>query len=153
MYLTDYGMFMDDFSDEIIANESDPEYKNYLIGCRNNILENERYIEMFDESLKAQGLAEKTRQRHLNNIVEFLDHDLLFDEAVSMKEGISSIYSSVTYFHVHKFCKSEDQIKKLLSSISKFYKCMFQNGLISEAELDFVKTETKWDPEYFGLIV
>lgn len=96
--------------------------------------ENKEYLRLFEASL--QKLSKETIQRHVSNIDLFLNDFLMERELKDMQEGIFEICSFIDEFMICKCTSSPSSIRSMSASIKKFYKCMKENGYVSEMNYD-----------------
>lgn len=102
--------------------------------------ENQKYLDLFKESMKEEGLSEKVIKRHMFN-VEFYLNDYLsyYEEPFKMEEGIKKMDYFFSYFFVQKCMWSTgNAIKENISSFKKFYKLMSEKNLISKEEYEYM---------------
>lgn len=96
---------------------------------------NEELIQLFRTSLVC--LANKTIKRHMNNVTTFINAYCAERQCVTYVQGIDCIDDFLGYYAIHTYtCCSADSLKQMATSIKKFYKCMLENGKISEADFE-----------------
>lgn len=126
-----------DDSDEMESYE-DIEKKCEEIRCANG-----EFLELFKKDLA--GLSAQTVRRHLSNANFYINNYLLYEEPLSMQEGVDQADDFFGYFFIRKCMWSTPAtIKSTATSIKKFYKSMMDHGKISKDDYmrfcDAVKT-------------
>lgn len=99
--------------------------------------QNAGYLELFQRALKQQGLADKAINRHVGNVDFFLNEYLLYDDANEMESGCSDVGGFLGDYFIRKCTWSSPiAIEENAASIKRFYQCMRDNDLISEASYE-----------------
>ncbi len=124
---------------------------------------NEQCLMEFRVYLEAQGLSERTLEKHVKNIDFFLneylvyevqedwnelDHQRNFDDPIeddnqikplNMEDGCEEIGYFIEYFFLRKcLWSSPASIQDYCAAFKKFYFCMLKNGHISKSSYDVV---------------
>lgn len=111
------------------------DYEKYEERCKEIREENSRMLELFEQSL--QDLKPQTVKRHLSNVDFSMNNYLLYEDALSVEEGVWKVDDFLGYFFIRKcMWSTPGTIKSTAASIKRFYKCMLDNGMIQK--LDFV---------------
>lgn len=111
------------------------DYEKYEERCKEIREENSRMLELFEQSL--QDLKPQTVKRHLSNVDFYINNYLLYEDALSVEEGVWKVDDFLGYFFIRKcMWSTPGTIKSTAASIKRFYKCMLDNGMIQK--LDFV---------------
>lgn len=106
---------------------------------------NKKLLSIFENSLK--GLSEKTVNLHLSNASLFLDEYFYREGLENPQEGASYIDSFFDFFVRKCLWSSPNTVKQLASSMKKFYKCMYENGIVDSEALSDVLTQISWGLE------
>ncbi len=126
--------------------------------------QNERYLELFRQSMKGK-LSDKVIRRHLCNmemflnwfLVDYVEHDWGKDEngensygPAPMEDGMGEIGEFLGYIFIRKCLNSTPAtIKSTAASIKKFYKCMLENKQYGEVS---PLTEAEFREEYDNML-
>ena len=109
---------------------------------------NKAYIDLFEEKLTKENLVSKTIDKHVDNVDFYLNFFLLFYEPLKMEDGITHIANFYDFFFQKCYWASKNSLKDMIASLKKFYKCMNQEGYITDDALDsfnkIVKEEMKY---------
>ncbi len=104
--------------------------------------DNNYLLAAFEEDMSA--LSSAARNRHLTNVKLFIN-DYFY------KKGIESVVEGVLYMHefflhvtAERICETADSVRKLATSIRKFYTRIYNEGYISH----FVKEEALMTIEF-----
>ena len=120
------------------------EYEKYEQECERIRTENEKLLEEFAEWLSAKGLASKTIREHCENIDFYVNHFLLYEEALEPPEGVSYADMFLGYWFIRKaMWASKWSIKSNGASLKKFYTFMHEKGKVTKEELDELKRDIK----------
>ncbi len=100
--------------------------------------ENERLMEIFEKDL--EGLKAQSRDNYISDINYFLDSYFYYETVKSIHDASVDIIDFFRYF----ICKcpghSEYIIKRMMSTIKRFYNVMLKNGEVTEEECERVLT-------------
>lgn len=100
---------------------------------------NEKYLKMFKDDLKKQGLTEKTIVNHLDNVYFYLNEYLAYYEFKSMEDGCRAISMYLGDFFIRKcMWSSVANIKSTAASIKKFYTYMLNEGFINDEDYAYL---------------
>lgn len=116
---------------------SGDDWEDYDDLCRLREEINCQYYDEFERWLTAKGLKEKTVHNHLNNVAFYLDVFLVRESPMPMEAGWWDRYVDefFGYFFIHKCMWSTPAtIKSTAASLKKFYRCMAEEGHISQAD-------------------
>ncbi len=108
--------------------------------------QNEKYLELFDQYLKREGMSKKTIQKHISNIDFYINKFLSYYEPSTMERGCYEIDSFLGDWFIRKAMWSScSAINSNCASIKKFYKVMLEYGFIKQTDyhvlIDTIKTE------------
>jgi len=107
-----------------------------IIRATNNLL-----LEDFEKWLKDSGLGQKTVRKHCENIDFYINHYLLYSDAVTPEEGMDSGYVSMFlgYWFIRKaLWASATSVKNNAVSLKKFGKFLSEQNKITEEDLDSI---------------
>lgn len=109
-------------------------YDDYDKECSDIRSRNSEYLDLFEKSLAADGLAPRTIRCHLSNADFYINDFLLYYEPLAMESGISRIDMFLGDFLIRKRAWSTPgSIKTTATSIKKFYKCMTEHGFVEKS--------------------
>lgn len=124
------------------------DYDKYEAKCVEIRSDNEKLLDLFEQSLTVAGLSPKTIRTHLSNVDFYINEYLLREDACPMAEGVGMIDMFLGDFFIRKCMWSTPAtIKSTASSIKKFYKCMMDHGKIEKRDYDFLCSEIKENME------
>lgn len=113
------------------------DYRDCEKECERIQQENSQLLKEFDLWLQGKRLTEGTIRRHLRNIDFYINHFLLYEEAIEAKNGASEIYGFLGDWFIRKaLWSSAPQIKNNAASLKKFYRFMCDKGLTKQEDLD-----------------
>lgn len=111
-------------------------------------VENRKYIDLFEKSLKNKKLTEKTIKNHLENI-DFYLNEFVADH---YQEGFDKahLYLDDFYYYLLQKClwATSTEIRGVAASLKKFYKCMCDNNIITKMDLSELTDSIKIGLEY-----
>jgi site-specific recombinase XerD len=111
-------------------------YEEYEKQCKRIRTENEGLLEDFVSSLEAAGLSKKTVDSHVTNVAFYIDHFLLYEEAIAAQEGLDQISVFLGYWFIKKaMWASQDNMRGNAASLKKFYAFLCGRGLVSQEDL------------------
>lgn len=120
---------------------SEDEYEQH---CQENEARNKPFLELFREELTKAGLSPKTIKRYVENAEFYLNEYLTYEEIVPMEQGPGKVFTFLdSWFDRKCLWASEDETRKMGTSIKRFYKIMMEHGLISEDDFEFLKADIK----------
>jgi site-specific recombinase XerD len=104
--------------------------------------------------LSDKGLAEKTIERHVENVEFYINTFLLYSDAVPAKKGASEVWSFFGDWFIRKaIWASPTSIKQIAASLKKFYTFMHEQGHIDTDDLQELKETIKEEmPEWVGTV-
>ena len=107
--------------------------------------QNQTLLIAFEQSLKNAGLSATTINKHVDNAEFYINEFLLdYSDLYTAAEGCAHLDSFFGYFFIRKCLWSTPaNIKTTAASLKKFYKFMYDNGHIDEADYTFVCSEIK----------
>lgn len=120
------------------------DYEQYEQDCESIRASNKQLLTEFEAWLKESGLAAKTIRNHSNNVDLYINHYLLYEEALEAHQGIEKINLFLGSWFIRKTTwASPAQIKSNAASLKKFYRFLLEKGLVEKAELDELTAEIK----------
>ena len=120
------------------------DYAEYEKACTNIRKQNEKLIEAFGSWLNYKGLSDATVRRHCENVELYINHYLLYEDAVEAKSGVGDISMFLGYWFIRKaMWASEASIKSNAASIKKFYTFMLEKGEVDAEDVTDLKETIK----------
>ena len=99
--------------------------------------ENKAFLREFERWLMAQGLSDKTVDRHWYNADYFLNGYLLDEQPLTMREGLEYVFDFLGTHLIQEAGWSKIRVlKENITSIKKFYQCMAERGHVSQKDYD-----------------
>lgn len=128
------------------------DYAKYERECMKIREENTHVLQDFAAWLRQSKLTTKTIQRHIDNIDLYINEFLLYEDALTAKDGVLHIGEFLGYWFIKKaMWSSVAQIKNNAASLKKFYTFMHQKGQIDHNDLDELKAIIKEEmPEWIA---
>ncbi len=124
--------------------EAENEYRENWWAPREK--ENERLMKIFEKDL--EGLKAQSRDNYISDINYFLDSYFYYETIPSIHDASVDIIDFFRYF----ICKcpghSEYIIKRMMSTIKRFYTVMLENNEVTEEECERVLTMIKDNKEW-----
>lgn len=109
-----------------------------------NIERNEKLIQEFCESMKAEGLKSSTINKHSQNIELYINDFLTYYQEKTAEEGWNNVDDYLGDWFINKVMWSTpNSVKENITSIKKFYKYLYETGKISKANYDELLTVIK----------
>ena len=119
-------------------------YEQYEEQAEKEREDNRKIIHLFRKWLAEKGLKEKTINKHVDNILFYINEYLLYEEAIPAEEGITSINEFFNWFFPRKaMWSSLTSTKETVASLKKFYKYLVEIGLVDEEDYRFLLSEVK----------
>ena len=119
-------------------------YEQYEEQAEKEREDNRKIIHQFRKWLVEKGLKEKTINKHVDNILFYINEYLLYEEAIPAEEGITSINEFFNWFFPRKaMWSSLTSTKETVASLKKFYKYLVEIGLVDEEDYRFLLSEVK----------
>jgi len=119
-------------------------YEQYEEQAEKERENNRKIIQLFRKWLAETGLKEKTINKHVDNILFYINEYLLYEEAIPAKEGITSVNGFFNWFFPRKaMWSSITSTKETVASLKKFYKYLMEIGLVDEEDYRFLLSEVK----------
>ena len=113
------------------------DYKKYEADCERIRLENGVLLDTFNIWLRTKKLSENTIKDHVRNMDFYINVFLLYEKANEAKNGASEVGNFLGYWFIRKaMWSSVNQIKINVAGLKKFYTFMYENGQITEEQLD-----------------
>ena len=133
---------------------TDDDYARYERECKEIRRENAKLLDDFADWLAAKGLSEGTGGKHCDNMGFYLDHFLLYEDAVPAEKGASEVGMFLGHWFIRKaLWSSPASIKSNAASLKKFYTFMREKGKVTQEDLDFLKMEIKEQmPEWLATV-
>ena len=96
------------------------EYEKYERECKKIRKVNKKLLTEFDLFLIGAGLTQKTADKHYGNISFYIDHYLLYEEAIKAQDGSGLIGGFLGYWFIRKaMWSSQSEIKSNTVSFKK----------------------------------
>jgi hypothetical protein len=113
------------------------DYEKYEKECNRIQQDNSKLLDEFGAWLEGKGLTDNTVQKHVSNIEFYINHFLLYEDAIEARDGALKIGMFLGDWFIRKAMWSSVQhIKSNAASLKKFYKFMFEKGQIEQENLD-----------------
>lgn len=113
------------------------DYEEYLKLCDKKREENQKYLDLFECELNKQGLKDRTIRRQVNDIDFYINEYLLREDIMPMEKGCLYADMFLGFFFIRKcMWSSPEGIRKYITALKKFYKCMLNNGHIEQSDYD-----------------
>lgn len=110
--------------------------REYEEACERIRATNDALLSDFDHWLTTKGLSDKTVREHAQNIELYVNHYLLYEDAIEAAEGAHHVSMFLGYWFIRKaLWASEASIRSNAASLKKFYAFMLERGLISYEDL------------------
>ena len=120
------------------------DYAEYEKACTSIREQNEKLIDEFAEWLERRGLSDATVGRHCGNIEFYVNHYLLYEDAMEAKDGVGRIGMFLGYWFIRKaMWASEASIKSSAASLKKFYTFMLEKGEVDGEDVADLKETIK----------
>ena len=118
------------------------DWEEYDRKCEEIRKENVKYLDIFLKDM--QGFTSKTISNHINNVDFYINEFLLRVDTLTIKDGIYELDDFLGYFFIRKcMWSTPNSIKSTAASIKKFYKSMYQHGVVEKKDYDYVCKEIK----------
>ena len=128
--------------EEQVEKKLTEEEREQLI--QENEQRNASFLDLFREELVKAELSPKTIKRYTDNAAFYINEYLTYEEIVPMEQGPGKAFTFLdSWFERKCLWASEDETRKMATSIKRFYKVMMEHGLISEDDFDLLKTDIK----------
>ena len=112
------------------------DYAEYELECEKIRQQNAVLLSKFSDWLTGQGLSETTTRRHVTNIDLYINHYLLYEDAIPAERGWYSVGMFLGYWFIRKaMWASESSIRSNAASLKKFYTFMVQMGMVLEEDV------------------
>lgn len=92
--------------------------------------ENEKHLEEFEKWLINQKLANKTIERHIANIDNYINEFLCYTCVYDIVEGMDRVSTFLDDWYPRRAYIRKDGVNSYCTSIKKFYKCMCELGYV-----------------------
>lgn len=128
------------------------DYEKYEKECAKIRKDNAELIDAFADWLQAKGLSEKTVDTHCRNMDFYLNHFLLYEDAIEAAGGMDEVGMFLGDWFIRKaMWSSPSAIKSNAASLKKFYTFMAEKGYIDKEDLDELKEDIREGmPEWLG---
>ena len=132
----------------------DDDYAKYERECERIRGENAKLLDDFADWLTAKGLSEGTVRKHCDNMEFYLNHFLLYEDAVKAEDGVLRVGMFLGYWFIRKaMWASQASIRSNAASLKKFYTFMLEKGKVNQQDLDDMKMEIKQEmPEWLATL-
>ncbi len=126
------------------------DYEQYEAECERIRESNEVLLGDFKDWLRDSGLADKTIDKHVENVDFYINEFLLYDDVVEPQDGADEVGMFLGYWFIRKaMWASESSIRSNAASLKKFYTFLHERGMVEEDDLDLLKEEIKEEmPEW-----
>lgn len=111
--------------------------------CEENRQRNTPFLQLFREDLVKAELSPKTIKRYVDNADFFLNTYLVYEEIVPMEQGFEKALTFLSTWMEYKCLASEEEIRKMGTTLKRFYKAMMEHGLIPEDNFEDLKAYVK----------
>jgi site-specific recombinase XerD len=130
------------------------DYEQYEIECEKIRESNEKLLEDFENWLRRSNLADKTIDKHAENIDFYVNEYLLYEDAIEPQNGLFSVSRFLGYWFIKKaMWASKASIKSNAASLKKFYTYLYERGLVDKEDLDSLKKTIKEEmPEWLATV-
>ena len=120
------------------------EFEEYERACAKIKEDNAKLLADFGQWLEQKGLAKKTITEHVKNADFYINTFLLYDEAISAREGAIRLSTFLgSWFPRKALWASPTSIKENAATLKKFYTFMRENGQIDADDLRELKETIK----------
>ncbi|MGB5734010.1 MAG: recombinase [Thiohalocapsa sp.] len=124
-----------------MSSEADPENDRDAL-----IEQNKQLLSAFADWLAAAGLKHTTIRQHCSNIDFYVNHYLLYYDAVAARDGSDQVAEFLGDWFIRKAMWSNAaSIKSNAASLKKFYTFLSEQGMVEPAALANLKTTIKQD--------
>lgn len=121
-------------------------YDEYEKECKRIRQENSQLLDEFGLWLQEKQLTEDTIRKHIYNMDLYVNHFLLYEEAIEAKNGTPKIGMFLGYWFIRKaLWSSVSYIKSNAASLKKFYTFMCEKGQTGQENLDDLNVAIKED--------
>lgn len=127
-------------------------YDEYEKECKRIRQDNIQLLDEFDAWLREKQLTEDTIRKHVFNIDFYINHFLLYEEAIEAKNGASEIGLFLGDWFIRKaLWSSVNHIKDNAASLKKFYVFMCEKGKTEQEDLEDLNADIKEEmPEWIA---
>jgi hypothetical protein len=120
------------------------DYEQYEIDSERIRESNKELLKGFELWLGASKLAAKTIAGHIQNMDFYINDYLLYDDVIEPQDGIDEVSDFLGYWFIKKaMWASASSIKSNAASLKKFYTFLYEQKLVSKADLDSLKETIK----------
>ncbi|MGC9348694.1 MAG: recombinase [Anaerolineae bacterium] len=129
-------------------------YEEYEAECERIRAANAELLDEFSDWLRQSGLSDRTVRKHVRNVDFYINHYLLYDEAVEPQDGARKAGAFLGYWFIRKaMWASESSIRANAASLKKFYRFLHERGVVSKEDLDSLKETIKEEmPEWLATL-
>ena len=119
-------------------------YEQYEKECERIRNENEKILTDFKKWLCDKGLSQRAINRHRSNVDFYINHFLLYEDAIEAASGAGHVGAFLGYWFIRKATwASKAAIKENAASLKKFYRFMSETGKILDGTLGDLKVLIK----------
>ena len=124
----------------------------YEKACKKIRKANADLLAAFESWLQKKKLGKKTVDKHLANTDFFINHFLLYEEAIKASDGLEHVGHFLGYWFIRKAMWANQQaIIESAASLKKFYTFLWERGEISKEFLTNLKIRIKEEmPEWLA---
>jgi len=122
------------------------DYAKYQEQCEKIRQENAQLLNEFTDWLAAKGTSETTVRRHRQNMDLYLNHFLLYEDAIKAAEGSAMAGLFLGSWFIRKaMWASQSSLKSSAASLKKFYTFMVATSRVTQENLDCLTMRIKED--------
>jgi hypothetical protein len=119
-------------------------HRAYEAECERIRTANADLLESFRAWLAGKGRSAGTIRERLSHIDLYLNHYLLYEDAIEAPDGAYRVGMFLGYWLVRKVLGvSEYMIRGSAASLKQFYGFMNEKGLVSDEALEFVREQIR----------
>lgn len=123
---------------------ADIKYDEWERECERIRERNADILEEFRTALRFEALVEKTINNHIRNIEFYINHFLLYEDAIEAQDGYSLINSFLGYWFPRKaMWASPSSIRSNITSLKKFYSFLHSKEMIENEDFEYLKLTIK----------
>ena len=122
----------------------DADYEEYEAASAEIRAENKLLMAEFTEWLTKKGLARKTIENHVAHATTYVDHYLLYEDAIEAAKGTGMLSMFFGWWFIKKcMWASPAAMRGMAASLKKFYAFMWDSDMITAAALKEVRDTIK----------
>ncbi len=126
------------------------DYEDFAMQIEFIKLDNNKYLDTFEEDLKAAGTDEAAVEKHVSNARLYINDYLFYYDPLTMKDGCHELTGFLgNYFIKSVKWASVDELKIYCTSLQEFYQCMLNHGYIEESDYQNVVDTIENEKDYW----